>query len=238
MASSVNLGLRVSARSAVNLRIRIPSRISPREAIALQKKLAPLIETESADLSHITHLVGCDATYLEGVTIAAASLVNYRSLQVARIRALSERTRFPYIPGLLAFREAPSVIRAVRALKARSYVCMVDGHGLAHPRGFGLACFVGLALGHPTIGVAKSLLYGQVDGNRVMDEEGRQIAETLTLPVSGKVIYVSTGNMISLKDAVTIVKGSLSPRGPIPIIAAHDEVTKEKWRLRKSNQAS
>jgi len=232
------LDLRVKVPSAVELRIRIPNRISPREAIILQKKLAPLVKEESDLPSSITHLVGCDATYFRGLTLAAATLVDYEELELLETRSVKEKTRFPYIPGLLAFREAPSVLRAIRALGARSYVCLVDAHGLAHPRRFGLACFVGIALGRPTIGVAKSLLYGQVEGNQVVDKEGRQIAEVVPLPESRKTIYVSVGHMISLRDAVRIVKYCLSKKGPIPISLAHEEVTREKWLLKKSSQAS
>ena len=182
--------------------------------------------------------MGCDATYFHGTTLAAATLVNYGNLELLQTKSVKEKTRFPYIPGLLAFREAPSVLRAIRSLKARSYVCLVDAHGLAHPRRFGLACFVGLALNRPTIGVAKSLLYGRAEGNRVLDKGGRQIAEIVQLPGSGKTIYVSVGHMISLKDAVGIVKYCLSPIGPIPISLAHEEVTRQKWLLKKSSQAS
>jgi len=129
------------------------------------------------------------------------------------------------------------VLRAIRALQANDYVCLVDAHGVAHPRRFGLACYVGLALDRPTIGVAKSLLYGQVEGNRVMDKEGRILAELVKTP-GGKTIYVSVGHKISLKDAALIVKGSMGSGGPIPIRLAHDEVTKRKWQLKNSNQAS
>jgi len=164
--------------------------------------------------------------------------MNYNNLNVIRIRTVKEPTRFPYIPGLLAFREGPAVLRAIRELKASSYVCLVDAHGLAHPRRFGLACFVGVALDRPTIGVAKSLLYGSVEGNQVLDEKDHPIAEIIALPGSGKKIYVSVGHKISLKDAVDIVKHCLTPRGPIPINLAHEEVTKRKWATKKSSQAS
>jgi deoxyribonuclease V len=235
---NVNLGLRSKAPSAVELPIRIPSRISPQEAIALQKKLSPLVKETSELPSKITHLVGCDATYSHGTTLAAASLVDYERLEPLSIRTVKEQTRFPYIPGLLAFREAPSVLRAIRSLRAQSYVCLVDAHGLAHPRRFGLACFVGLALDRPTIGVAKSLLYGRVQEEQVLDKDGRQIAEIVPLPNSGKAIYVSVGHKISLEDAVKIVKHCLTPRGPVPISLAHEEATKQKWRLKKSSPVS
>ncbi len=204
----------------------------------MQERLASRVE-ETSDLpKNLTSLVGCDATYFNGTTLAAAVLTDYNTLQPLRIKTVKERTRFPYIPGLLAFREGPGVLRAVRRLKADSYVCIVDAHGLAHPRRFGLACFVGLALDRPTIGVAKSLLYGSVKGKHVLDEDGCQIAESLVLPGSGKTIYVSVGHKISLRDAVRIVKHCLTAHGPVPIKLAHEEVTKEKWRIRKSNPAS
>ncbi len=220
------------------MRIRIPNRISPREAIALQEKLSPFIKETSELPPKLNHLVGCDAAYLRGTTLAAATLVDYERLKLLKVKSVKEKTRFPYIPGLLAFREAPAVIRAVNAMRAKTYVCLVDAHGLAHPRKFGLACFIGLALDRPTIGVAKSLLYGWVRGNQVVDRQDYPIAEVLSLPESGKTIYVSVGHKVSLKDAVAIVKHCLTPRGPAPISFAHEEVTKQKWQLKKSNPAS
>jgi deoxyribonuclease V len=219
------------------MRIRIPKRVTPRVAVALQEKLAPLVKERSELPRKLTTLVGCDATYVLGTTLAAAVLVDYSDLRVIRVKGAKERTRFPYIPGLLAFREAPAVLRAVRSLRADSYVCLVDAHGLAHPRRFGLACFVGVALDRPTIGVAKSLLYGSVKGNKVLDEAGYPIAELMALPHSGKTIYVSVGHKISLRDAVDIVKRCLTPCGPAPIALAHEEVTKRKWQMKRSNQA-
>jgi deoxyribonuclease V len=220
------------------MRIRIPTEISPQEAVTMQQRLAPLVSETSELPKKITTLVGCDATYLSGTTLAAAVLTDYKNLRALEVKTVKEPTRFPYIPGLLAFREAPAVLRAVRALRATSYICMVDAHGIAHPRRFGLACFVGLALDRPTIGVAKTLLYGSVKGSHVFDEHGYRIAEKMVLPGSGKTIYVSVGHKISLKDAVSVVKHCLTTRGPLPIHLAHEEVTKRKWQIKKSNQAS
>jgi len=219
------------------LRIRFAKQITPRDAVRLQRKLSPLVKETSELPTQIRNLVGCDATYFSGITIAAATLVRYADQSLLKIRSTSEHTRFPYIPGLLAFREAPVVLRAIRGLHANDYVCLVDAHGIAHPRRFGLACYVGLALDRPTIGVAKSLLYGQVEGSRVVDKDGRVLAELVKTP-GGKTIYVSVGHKISLEDAVLIVKHSMGSGGPVPIRLAHDEVTKRKWQLKNSNQAS
>jgi deoxyribonuclease V len=220
------------------LTIRIPSKISPQDAIELQNKLAPLVKETSELPSEIKALVGCDATYFHGTTLASATLVDYEKLRLIKMRTVKEHTRFPYIPGLLAFREAPSVLRAIKMLRADCYVCLVDAHGLAHPRKFGLACFVGVALDRPTIGVAKSLLYGWVEGDRVVDKEGHPIAELVQLPGTEKTIYVSVGHRLSLPDAVKIVKGCLTTKGPVPISLAHEEVTKQRCLLKKSNRAS
>jgi deoxyribonuclease V len=220
------------------MRIRIPTDISAGDAVALQERLAPRVAEQSDPPRNVSGLVGCDATYFDGSTVAAGTLVDYNDLHPIRTRLVRERTRFPYVPGLLAFREGPAVLRAIRALKAKSYVCLVDAHGLAHPRRFGLACYVGLALNRPTIGVAKSLLYGIINENNVLDHEGRKIAEIIRLPQSKRVIYVSVGHKVSLKDAVKIVERCLTTRGPIPINLAHDQVTKRKWEIKKSNQAS
>jgi len=220
------------------LKLKLPDSISVKDAIKLQEKLAPRISEESDLPKQISNLVGCDATYLRGMTSAAATLVDYEKLKLLKTVKLEEPTRFPYIPGLLAFREAPSVLRAIHGLRPKSYVCLVDAHGMAHPRRFGLACFVGLALDKPTIGVAKSLLYGHVKNNTVVDPAGFPIGAILKLPESAKAIYVSVGHKISLKDAVRIVKYCLTPQGPIPIRLAHEEVTKRKCLLKKSNPAS
>jgi deoxyribonuclease V len=220
------------------MRIRIPTEISPQQAVRMQQRLAPLVSETSELPAKITSLVGCDATYLSGTTVAAAVLTDYANLRALKVKIVKEHTRFPYIPGLLAFREAPAVLRAIRALRANSYICMVDAHGLAHPRRFGLACFIGLALDRPTVGVAKSLLYGWVEGTHVLDEHGCPIAESLVLPESGKTIYVSVGHKVSLRDAVRIVKHCITTCGPVPIRLAHEEVTKEKWRIKRSNPAS
>jgi len=192
------------------------------------------VEETSELPSQIRSLVGCDAAYFSGITFAAAAQVRYEDLSLLNVRSASERTRFPYIPGLLAFREAPVVVRAIRGLRADGFVCLVDAHGVAHPRRFGLACYVGLALDRPTIGVAKSLLCGRVDGGRVVGEDGRILAELVMTP-GGKTIYVSVGHKVSLEDAVSIVKRCMGPGGPVPLRLAHGEVT--GWRLKNSNQA-
>jgi len=225
-------------QEAVEMSVRIPTKIKPQDAVRLQQRLAPLVDTTSPLPANLPVIVGCDATYLQERTVAAAVSVASADLSVEHSKVVTGKTTYPYVPGLLAFREGPAVLRAVRALNLERFVCMVDGHGLAHPRRFGLACFVGLVLDQPTIGVAKSLLYGTVKENSVFDRDGAIIAELITLPHSRKRIYVSVGHKISLADAVGLVKRCLTPQGPLPIRLAHEEVTRKKWQIKRLNQVS
>ena len=122
------------------------------------------------------------------------------------------RTRFPYVPGLLSFREAPAALAALGQLKTSPDILLCDGHGLAHPRRFGLACHLGLLSGLPSIGVAKSLLTGEhappaqergawtplLDGGEV-------IGAALRTRPGAKPVYVSIGHRISLESALQVV---------------------------------
>jgi deoxyribonuclease V len=103
----------------------------------------------------------------------------------------------------------------------------VDGHGLAHPRRFGLACYVGLIMNIPTIGVAKSRLFGAEDGETLVNPEGNVIAKVLQ--INKKSLYVSVGHKISLEAATRIVKHCITRRGLEPIVLAHQEANKLRW---------
>ncbi len=162
--------------------------------------------------------------------MGAAAVIDCDSLEPVEIKTAQARVTFPYIPGLLAFREAPVVVRALRKLRRKPDVCIVDGHGLAHPRKFGLACCVGVVMNLPTIGVAKSRLFGTEVGETLVDAEGNMIATILRH--KRKSLYVSVGHKISLEDATRIVKHCLSERGLEPVVLAHLEAKKLKWSLR------
>ncbi len=139
------------------------------------------------------------------------------------------RVTFPYIPGLLSFRESPPLMEAWRKLKVIPDVLMVDGHGYAHPRRFGIACHLGVILGIPTIGFAKTLLIGKyaepasTAGNITpLMERGEIIGNVVRTKTNVKPVFVSIGNRITLDDAVRVtlecVKGY---RIPEPIRRAH-----------------
>jgi len=210
--------------------IAIRRHLTVGDAILLQKKLASLVCQQSDLPETISHVAGTDGAYDGERALGVAVRVDYDSLEPAEIKTAEARVTFPYVPGLLAFREAPVVIRALRKLRREPQVCIVDGHGLAHPRRFGLACYVGLIMDLPTIGVAKSRLFGRESGETLVDTEGNVIAAILRL--KRKSLYVSVGHKISLEDATRIVKHCLSERGLEPVLLAHQEAKKQIWSLK------
>ena len=123
------------------------------------------------------------------------------------------KLRFPYVPGLLSFRESPVLIAAFARLRTEPDVILIDGHGRAHPRLFGIACHIGVLFDKPTIGCAKSLLVGehdepgQIGGATVpLVLRGEQVGTVLRTRDGVKPIYVSTGHRVSLASAVEIAR--------------------------------
>src|SRR5258707_15383487 len=132
------------------------------EAIALQRELAKRVVREDR-LDEVHHIAGVDMAINEenGMARAAVVLLTYPALEVVEQHVYEEPVRMPYIPGLLSFRETPSVLGAFKQLRRRADLVMVDGQGIAHPRRMGIAAHLGLWLEIPTVGCAKSILTGR-----------------------------------------------------------------------------
>lgn len=135
---------------------------------------------------------------------------------------------FPYVPGYLGFREVPALAACWARLDPKPDVILVDGQGMAHPRGLGLACHLGLVLGVPTIGVAKSLLVGQGEPGPAPGDaaplvwKGVVIGAALRTRRGARPLYVSVGHRVSLPTALAIVLGATQGRRlPWPVRAAH-----------------
>lgn len=162
-------------------------------------------------------IIGLDVSYKGGLGFAAAAAFSYEEMSLEEVSIASGRVGVPYIPGFLAFREAPLMIRAFMGLKMREGVLMVNGHGLAHPRGCGIASYLGLVLGLPSIGVAKKILVG-----RVVDEEGRSFIEVsgkrvgVVIRKGGSRIYATIGHMVSLEDVEEITRRSFAEGHTLP----------------------
>lgn len=177
-------------------------------------------------------VAGVDASYEED-TVYAACVVMNRDMEIVDSASAAVETRFPYIPGYLSFREALGLLSAVRKVSGFD-VLMVNGHGVAHPRGCGLASLVGIEVDKPTIGVARRALVGEVGKIRCVFTPlifngltvGAEVKRT-----EGAPIYVSVGHKIDLKSAVRITRKTWG-RGSFlePLRAAHHEALAAKKR--------
>ena len=204
--------------------------VLPQEAIQIQETLRHLVIT-CDDFAPIHSIAGADCSFLpeENAIRAAVVVYSYPDLQVQEHSLIKCQTTFPYIPGLLSFREAPAVIQAYTKLRFPPDLLLCDGHGAAHPRRFGLASHLGVILNLPSIGVAKSKLIGE--HTPVADERGawqslldgnEVIGAVLRTQPGIKPIYISTGHRISLKTAIQIVmRATKKFRLPEPCRQAH-----------------
>jgi len=190
-----------------------PWKVTPREAVAIQRRLASRVRARPARRA-IRRVAGLDAAFsADGLfCIAAAVLWDVWDRRVVEERTARIRVGFPYVPGLLSFREAPALLAALRRLQGEPDALLCDAHGLAHPRRFGLACHVGVIAGLPTVGCAKSRLIGEsVDpgprrGARLALREKRERIGTVLRTRDGvRPVFVSVGHGIDLPGAERLV---------------------------------
>jgi deoxyribonuclease V len=167
-------------------------------------------------------ICGLDVSYDGDTAYAAAVIWDIRRRITVEKIALKDRVLVKYYPGLLGFREGPVLARISEKLQTKADVFFVDGQGVAHPRKFGLACQFGLAIDRPTVGVAKSLLYGRPVDEMIVDTDGHRIA-TVIVTARGKKFYVSVGHRISLDTASRLVSDSIIDGQPVPLRQAHIE---------------
>jgi deoxyribonuclease V len=183
------------------------------EAKNLQNELARKV-IRANDISKVSYVGGVDVGFdlKRNKTLAAVVILSFPDLEIAESSLVIEDTRFPYIPGLLSFREAPSILKALERLNQIPDVILCDGQGIAHPRRLGIASHIGVITGIPTIGVAKSRLIGQYDD--VPNEKGQLVELTDADEIIGAVLrtrknvkplYVSIGHKVDLINAIRIV---------------------------------
>jgi len=200
---------------------------SVEKALKIQENLAKFISRKS-EFKKLEVVAGVDAAYIKDLGVGAAVAIDYFTLKPLEKAFSIFKVNVPYIPGFLAFRELPVMFKALKALSLNPDVIIVNGHGLAHPRKFGLACHLGFILNKPTIGVAKNRLYGIEKENFLINSE--LIGYVLRFNEKKKV-YVSIGNKISLEDAVKIVKHCSFKGFPEPLKLAHKEASRKKQEL-------
>lgn len=217
--------------------------LTPKEAIELQKKLKGdvVLEPLKGDIQYIG---GCDLSMnLYSTHVFAGFVVlSYPDLLLVDHVVVEDTVVFPYVPGLLSFREIPPLLKAWKSLRIKPDVVCVDGVGIAHPRRMGIATHLGLALDIPTIGVAKSLLTGTYEqpdrekGSSSLLHDKYNPEEILGVVLrtkeNTKPIFVSPGYKVTLYDAEKIVRSCVSKyRIPEPTRLAHEMVNKYRKGL-------
>jgi deoxyribonuclease V len=231
--------------------------VSPKEAIELQKQLREKVRIEPlANTDKIRYIAGADVSMnLYSTTLHAGFVVlAYPSLEMVAHAVVRDETHFPYIPGLLSFREIPSLLKAWEKL-VREHpdklpdVIVVDGIGIAHPRRLGIASHLGVILDRPTIGCAKSVLIGSYNepgpekgsfsylcDTQRDDEVIGAALRTKTVPSTVKPVFISAGHRIDLESSLKLIAACARDyRLPEPTRLAHETVN--EYRRRESGPA-
>jgi deoxyribonuclease V len=188
--------------------------LTPREAIREQERLRERVVLEDQFVG-IRLVAGADLAFDPDTETAFAGVIVYRfpALEEIERRSARLKLRFPYIPGLLSFREGPALTAAFARLRSEPDLILIDGHGRAHPRLFGIACHMGVLFDKPAIGCGKSLLVGEHEmpamragSTTALWFQGERVGEVLRTRENVNPIYVTVGHRVALATAVELVK--------------------------------
>jgi len=215
-----------------------PEMISIEHARELQKDLRKRVRIIPLKREP-QYVAGVDAAFSEDLVYAAACLYRYPELTPVEKASAVEKLKFPYIPGFLSFREGPAIIAAIRKLATKPDVILVDGQGIAHPRGIGIASHLGVLLNIPAIGCAKTRLVGE------FEEPGRQKGSWSELAYEGRIVgavvrtkdsvrplFVSPGHKIDLDNAIRITL-NCAGKYRIPEPLRYADMLSRKMRAQK-----
>ena len=204
--------------------------MTPREAVELQKSLRERVRLQPLK-KQIRTIAGADISFNKFSTVLYAGIVVMRlpSLEVIEEVGVVSETQFPYVPGLLSFREAPSVLEAWAKLKIEPDAVMFDGQGIAHPRRVGIASHVGLIINRPTLGCAKSVLVGKYEEPEEerghwteLIDKGEVIGAAVRTKTKVQPIFASPGHLIDLEGAIRLtLECDGGYRQPEPTRRAH-----------------
>jgi deoxyribonuclease V len=210
--------------------------LSTQEAIQIQRELSTRVVFEPIRENILRLIAGVDVGLprtgrTEGATMARAAIavLDYSTMELVEHAQAESPVSFPYIPGLLSFREMPVILAALEQLETKPDVFMIDGHGYAHPRRFGLACHLGVWLDKPAIGCGKSILSGEhaplgnLRGSIAPLQDGDEtIGAAVRTRDKVKPVYVSVGHRVDLMTSIRITLGcGRGLRLPEPIRWAH-----------------
>lgn len=205
--------------------------LSPREARRLQEQLASRVASEPAlDLSGVRHVAGADVSTQGEMAYATVVVLEFPALSLVEVQGYEAQLGFPYVPGLLSFRELPAVVGALEKVETAVDAVILDAQGLAHPRRVGLASHLGIFLDVPTVGCAKSRLVGRFEeperekgSSADLVHRGEVVGSVLRTREGVSPVYVSVGNGIDLPSSVELVLACCTKyRLPETTRQAHD----------------
>lgn len=205
--------------------------LSPKDAIALQKDLASqAISDTPIDLDTVRTVAGVDVSVKNNISQAAVVVMTYPELEIIETVRAKQPTSYPYIPGLLTFREGPVLEEAFIQLENEPDVFIFDGMGLIHPRKIGIAVHLGLWLNKPTIGCGKTHFIGDYDppanekgSYSNLLYKGEQLGVVLRTRTNVKPVYISVGHRADIDSAIKIILACTPKyRLPRPIRQAHN----------------
>jgi deoxyribonuclease V len=192
------------------------------DAEAIQDRLRPLADLTTHGPVSVRTVAGLDVAYGDDRLAAAAVVLDAGTLEVIEEATAIDSPRFPYVPGLFAFRELPALVEALRSLAVTPDLLVCDGHGLSHPRRFGLACHLGVLTGVPSIGVGKTRLVGSHDEPGTVrgswspvTDRGEVVGRALRTQAGVRPVFVSIGHRADL-DTACAVTLRLAPRYRLP----------------------
>jgi deoxyribonuclease V len=209
--------------------------VSPHEAIELQKTLAAeVISDKPIDINNVRIVAGVDVSVKDNVSQAAVVILRYPELDVIETVLTKRPTPFPYIPGLLSYREGPVLEEAFQKLQHEPDVFIFDGMGIMHPRRIGIASHMGVWLQRPTIGCGKTYFLGTYDEPAqergawsLVHHKGDVIGAVLRTRQAVKPVYISPGNLADLPTSLDLVmRCTPKYRLPEPIRQAHNAAGK------------
>lgn len=186
--------------------------LSPSEAVELQKRLRDRVKIVPLERA-VETIAGADISFNKDDPTVYAGIVvlKLETLEVIEETGVVSEARFPYVPGLLSFREIPSLLQAWEKLESTPDAVMIDGHGIAHPRRFGIASHMGLLLGLPTFGCGKSVLVGRYEDPPLergswtpLMDRGEMVGVALRTKNKVAPIFVNPGHLINLDDAIAL----------------------------------
>jgi deoxyribonuclease V len=203
----------------------------------IQRRIAAEAITEDR-LPDIKTIAGFDIAFIGRKAVCAAVVCDAKTLRPIERKTLVTDAQIPYVPGFLAFREGPPILQLYHDLEQEPDLILVDGHGIAHPRRAGLATHIGVELGKPSIGVAKSILAGELKPDGLYVDGERRAIEVQTRK-HAKPVYVSPGHRVSVGTAAALVQRTIVPphKLPEPIHLAHRLAKKTLERLQTGQPA-